>query len=152
MKSWKLVQTHKKNYSIFLSPIYKYILKLVFNVFSVQGRVSGLYETIYFQKSISYVQRMQWHLTLALLPGKSHGWRSLVGCSPWGLEELDTTERLHFHSSLSYIGEGNDNPLQHSCLENPRERRDLWAAIYGVAQSWTRLKQLSSSSSRALNI
>ena len=50
---------------------------------------------------------------------KSHGWRSLVGCSPWGYKQLDTTERLHFHFSLSCIGEGNGNPLQCSCLENP---------------------------------
>ena len=56
-----------------------------------------------------------------LLPGQSHGWRSLEGCSPWGREELDTTERLHFHFSLSCIGEGNGNPLQCSCLENPRD-------------------------------
>ena len=56
-----------------------------------------------------------------LLPGKSHGWRSLVGCSPWGHEELDMTERLHFHFSLSCIGEGNGNPLQCSRLENPRD-------------------------------
>ena len=56
-----------------------------------------------------------------LLPGKSHGWGSLIGCSPWGLEESDTTERLHFHFSLSCIGEGNGNPLQYSCLENPRK-------------------------------
>ena len=56
--------------------------------------------------------RMQWHPTPVLLPGKSHGWRSLVGCSPWGREESDTTERLHFHFSLSCIGEGNGNPLQ----------------------------------------
>ena len=55
-----------------------------------------------------------------LLPRKSHGWRSLVGYSPWGRTELDTTERLHFHFSLSCIGEGNGNPLQCSCLENPR--------------------------------
>ena len=82
-----------------------------------------------------------------LLPGKSHGWRSLVGCSPWGHKELDMTERLHFHFSLSCIGEGNGNPLQCSCLENPRGRGACWAAIYGVAQSQTRLKQLSSSSS-----
>ena len=81
-----------------------------------------------------------------LLPGKSHGWRSLVGCSPWGLEELDMTERLHFHFSLSCIGEGNGNPLQCSCLENPRDEGAWWAAIYGVAQSRTRLKRLSSSS------
>ena len=78
--------------------------------------------------------------------------RSLVGCSPWGREELNTTERLHFHFSLSCIGEGNGNPLQCSCLENPREGRAWWAAIYGVAQSWTRWKRLSSSSSNQLNI
>ena len=65
---------------------------------------------------------------------------------PWGLEELDTTERLHFHFSLSYIGEGNGNPLQCSCLENPRDGGAWWAAVYGVAQSQTWLKWLSSSS------
>ena len=80
-----------------------------------------------------------------LLPGKSHGWRSLVRCSPWGRQESDTTERLHFHSSLSCIGEGNGNPLQCSCLENPRDGGALWAAVYGVAQSRTRLKRFSSS-------
>ena len=85
--------------------------------------------------------------TPVLLPGKSHGRRRLVGCSPWGRGESDTTEQLHFHFSLSCIGEGNGNPLQCSCLENPRDSRAWWAAIYGVAQSWTRLKRLSSSSS-----
>ena len=85
--------------------------------------------------------------TPVLLPGKSHGWRSLVGCSPWGHEESDVTERLHFHFSLSCIGEGNGNPLQCSCLENPRDGRAWWAAISGVAQSRIRLKRLSSSSS-----
>ena len=85
-----------------------------------------------------------------LLPGKSHGQRSLVGCSPQGHEESDMTERLPFHFSLSCIGEGNGNPLQYSCLENPRDGGAWWAAVYGVAQSWTRLKQLSSSSSRYL--
>ena len=70
-----------------------------------------------------------------------------MGCSPWGREESDTTERLHFHFSLSCTGEGNGNPLQCSCLENPRDRGAWWAAVYGVAQSRTRLKQLSSSSS-----
>ena len=69
----------------------------------------------------------------------------LVG--PCGHKELDMTERLHFHFSLSCIGEGNGNPLQYSCLENPRDRGALWAAVYGVAQSRTRLKRLSSSSS-----
>ena len=90
-------------------------------------------------------QRRQWHPTPVLLPGKSHGWRSLVGCSPWGLKESDTTERLHFHFSLSCIGEGNGNPLQCSCLENPRDWGAWWAAIYRVAQSQTWLKWLSSS-------
>ena len=91
--------------------------------------------------------RRQWHSTPVLLPGKSHGWRSLVGCSPWCREELDTTERLHFHFSLSCIGGGNGNPLQCSCLENSRDGGAWWAAVYGVAQSRTRLKRLSSSSS-----
>ena len=72
-------------------------------------------------KLTSLLWRRQWQPTPVLLPGKSHGQRSLVGCSPWGLEELDTTERLHFHFSLSCIGEGNGNPLQYSCLENPRD-------------------------------
>ena len=92
-------------------------------------------------------RRRQWHPTPVLLPGKSHGWRSLVGCSPWGHVESVTTEQLHFHFSLSCIGEGNGNPLQCSCLENPREEGAWWAAIYGVAQSQTRLKRLCSSSS-----
>ena len=81
------------------------------------------------------------------MPGKSHGWRSLVGCSPWGYEESDTTERLHFHFSLSCIGEGNGIPFQCSCLENPRDGGAWWAAVSRVAQSRTRWKQLSSSSS-----
>ena len=70
-----------------------------------------------------------------------------MGCSPWGREELDMTERIHFHFSLSCIGEGNGNPLQCSCLENPRDGGAWWAAVYGVAQSRPRLKRLSSSSS-----
>ena len=92
--------------------------------------------------------RRQWHPTPVLLPGKSHGRRILVGCSPCAREELDTTERLHFHFSPSCIGEGNGTLLQYSCLENPRDRTAWWAAVYGVAQSQTRLKRLSSSSSR----
>ena len=78
---------------------------------------------------------------------KSHGWRNLVGCSPWGCKESDTTEQLHFHFSLSCIGEGNGTPLQCSCLENPRDGRAWWAAVYGVTQSRTRLKRLSPNSS-----
>ena len=67
-----------------------------------------------------------------------------MSCSPWGREESDMTERFHF--SLSCVGEGNGNPLQCSCQENPRDGGAWWAALYVVAQSWTRLKQLSSSS------
>ena len=78
--------------------------------------------------------------TPVLLPGKSHGRRSLVGCSPWDGGESDTTERLHFHFSLSCTGEGNGNPLQCSCLEDPRDSGAWWAAVYGVSQSRTRLK------------
>ena len=84
--------------------------------------------------------------TLAL---KIHGQRNLVGYGPWGREESDMTERLHFHFSLSCIGEGNGNPLQCSRLENPRDGEACWAAVHWVAQSRTRLKRLSSSSSRA---
>ena len=143
--------------------------------------------------------RRKWQSTPALLPGKSHGQRSLIGYSPWGRkesedrksvvresmemdcgsdsgrrrwhplqhsclenptdggawwaavhlghEESDTIELLHFHFSLSYIGEGKGNPLQCSCLENPRDGGAWWTAGYGVAQSRTRLKRLSSSSS-----
>jgi len=93
------------------------------------------------------LQRRQWHPSPVLLAGKCHGWRSLVGCCPWDRWGSDATEWLHFHFSLSCIGEGNGNPLQCSCLENPRDGGVWWAAIYGVAQSRTRLKWLSSSSS-----
>ena len=91
-----------------------------------------------------YQWRRLWHPIPVLVPGKSHGRRSLVGCSPWGLEDSDTTERLHFHFSLSCIGEGNGNPFQCSCLENPRDRGAWWAAVHAVAQSQTRLKRFSS--------
>ena len=96
--------------------------------------------------------RRQWQPTPVLLPRKSNGGRSLVGYSPWGRKESDTTERLHFHFSLSCTGEGNGNPLQCSCLENPRDGGACWAAVYGVAQSRARLKWLSSSSSSSSNI
>ena len=96
------------------------------------------------------MRRRQWHPTPVLLPGKSHGQRSLVRCNPWGHEESDTTERLHFHFSLSCTGEGNGNPLPCSCLENPRDGGAWWAAVCGVAQSRTRLKRLSSSNSSTL--
>ena len=93
---------------------------------------------IHLQCSLTFCSKwtLLWHPTLVLLPGKSHGWRSLVGSSSWGHWESDMTERLHFHFSLSFIGEGNGNPLQYSCLENPRDRGAWWAAVYGVIQSW----------------
>ena len=78
---------------------------------------------------------LQWQPLQYSCLEKSHGQRSLVGCSPWGREKSDMTERLHFHFSLSCIGEGNGNPFQCSCLENPRDGRAWWATIYGVAQS-----------------
>ena len=86
--------------------------------------------------------------TPVLLPGKSHGRRSLVGCSPWGVYKSDTNEQLHFRFSLSCTGGGNGNPLQGSYIENPRDGRAWWAAIYGVTQNQTWLKWLSSSSSK----
>ena len=100
-----------------------------------------------FSEELTSIWRRQWHPTPVLLPGKSHGRRSLVGCSPWGHKESGTAERFHFHFSLSCTGEGNGNPLQWSCLENPRDGGAWWAAIYGETQSWTRLTRLSSSSS-----
>ena len=85
------------------------------------------------------LQRRQWHPTPVLVPGKSHGRRSLVACSPWGREESDTHWRR------------NGNPLQYSCLENPRDGGAWWAAIYGIIHSQTRLKWCSSSSSVSVN-
>ena len=99
-----------------------------------------------------HLGRRQWHPTPVLLPGKSHGGRSLVSCSPWGHKESDTTERLHFHCSLSCIGEGNGKPSQCSCMENPRDCRAWWAAVHGVAQSRTWLKRLGSSSSSSWHL
>ena len=93
-------------------------------------------------------QRRQWHPTPVLLPGKSHIDRGAWWAAVHGVAKSWTQlERLHFHFSLSWIGEGNGNPLQCSCLENPRDGGAWWAAVYGVAQSRTWLKRLSSSSS-----
>ena len=75
------------------------------------------------------VQRSQWQPVPVLFPGKSHRWRSLVGCSPWGREVSDMTERLHVHFSLSCIREGNGNPLQCSYLEDPQDGGAWWAAV-----------------------
>ena len=88
-------------------------------------------------------RRRQWQPTPVLLPGKSHGQRSLVGCSPWGHKESDTTEQLHFHFLVWCTGEGNGNTLQCSCLENPRDGGAWWAAVYGVIQSQTRWRDLA---------
>ena len=85
-------------------------------------------------------QRRQWHPTPVFLPRESQGQGSLVGCSPWSHEESDTTERLHFHFSLSCIGEGNGNPLQCSCLENPRDGGAWWVPSMGlhrVGHDWS---------------
>ena len=105
------------------------------------------------------LERRQWQPTSVLLPGKSHGRRSLVQAAVHGVAKSrtrlnDFTFTFHFHAlekemethsfSLSCIGEGNGNPLQYSCLENPRDGGAWWAAVYGVAQSQTRLKWLSS--------
>ena len=97
-----------------------------------------------FERDSGAYGRRQWHPTPVFFPGKSHGWRSLVGRRPWGCEESDTTEWLHFHFLLPCIGEGNGSPLQCSCLENPRDGGAWWAAMYGVEQSRTRLKRLRS--------
>ena len=136
---------------LFLVRLYSWFLGSTFSIYAhmVDRKVSGLLikAVIPSLRAHPHDRRRRWHPTPVLLPGKSHGWRSLVGCSPWGRQESDTTERLHFHFSLSCTGEGNGNPLQYSCLENPRDGGAWWTAVYGIAQSWTRLKWLSSSSS-----
>ena len=96
--------------------------------------------------------RRQWQPTPVLLPGKSHGRRNLVGCSPWGRYELDTTERLHFHFSLSCIGEGNGNPLHCSWPGKSQGQGSLVGCrLWGHTES-DRLKQFSSSSSSSNTI
>ena len=109
-------------------------------------KLKNLIEKLLFRRALAFMA-LTWQAMAppVLLPGESHGRRSLVGCSPWGPEESYMTERLHFHFSLSCMGEGNGTPLQYSCLENPRDRGAWWAAVYGVAQNWTQLKRHSSS-------
>ena len=97
--------------------------------------------------TVSVILKIKCPPTPVLLPGKSCGRSSLEGCSPWGCWGSDMTKRLHFHFSLSCTGEGNGNPFQYSCLENPRDGGAWWAAIYGVAQS----QWLSSSNSKVLS-
>ena len=88
------------------------------------------------KKTNRTTRRRQWHPTPVLLPGKSRGRSNLEGCSPWGRWGSDITERLHLHFSLWCTGEGNGNPLQCSCLENPRDRGAWWAAcLWGRTES-----------------
>ena len=89
-------------------------------------------------------RRRQWHPTPVLFFWKIPWMEEPGRLQSMGSLELDTTERLHFHFSLSCTREGNDNGLQCSCLENPRNGEAWWAAVYGVAQSRIRLKRLSS--------
>ena len=140
----------KCHHSPFHFPFSSHILFLLFSTMEswcISFPLSSVFTRPGVERECEVSRRRQWHPTPVLLPQKSHGRRSLVGCRPWGREESDTTEWLPFHFSLSCIGEGNGNPFQYSCLENPRDGGAWWAAVYGVAQSQTRLKQLSSSSS-----
>ena len=83
--------------------------------------------------SMGLGRRRKWQPTSVLLPGESHGPRILVGCSPCGRKELDTSGQLHFDFSLLCVGEGNGSPLQCSCLENPRDGGTWWAAVLAAA-------------------
>ena len=132
----------------FLFPLFSFFSSLFFSSFLCFSfsSFSCLFLSLYFFVStllsfspsicffypIHKCWRQIWQPTPVLLPGKSHGQRGLVGYSPWGLEESDMTEWLHFHFSLSCTGEGNGNPLQCSCLENPRDGGAWWAAVHGV--------------------
>ena len=118
------------SFSFNISPSNEYSGLISFRIdwldlLAVQGTLKSLLQHHRSKTSIlrcsAFFRRRQWHPTPVLLPGKSHGQRSLVGCGPWGREESDTTERLPFRFSLSCIGEGNGDPLQCSCLENPRD-------------------------------
>ena len=96
-----------------------------------------------------YLRRRQWQPTPVLLPGKSYGWRSLVGCSPWGCWESDTASLSLF---IFMNWRRKWQPTPGSCLENPRDGGVWWAAVYGVAQSRTQLKRLSSSSRLSFSV
>ena len=96
--------------------------------------------------TLSLSWKRKWPPPPVPLPGKSYGWRGLVGYSPWGRRVgQDWANSLSLFTFMHCTRNGN--PLQCSCLENPRDGGVWWAAVYGVAQSQTRLKQLSSSSS-----
>ena len=104
--------------------------------FALKGSQS--YRDLVYLYCYRLIWRRRWHPTPVLLPGKSHGRRSPVGCSSWDREDWDMTERLPFHFSLSHIGEGNGNPLQCSCLENPRDREAWWSmGWHRVGHDWS---------------
>ena len=114
-------------------PAYSFLSSILENDMPVSSRLCS---------RMPYIWRRQWHPTSVLLPGKSNGRRSLVGYSPRGREESDTTEWVHFHFSLSCIGEGNGNPLQCSCLENPRDGEPgglLSMGSHRVGHDWSDL-------------
>ena len=126
-------------------------LGLVYKLFGIWRKEGNLTNFILDNWIISMIyicnsRRRQWHPTPVLLPGKSMDggawWAAVHGVARSWTRLNDFTFTFHF--SLSCIGEGNGNPLQCSCLENPRDGEAWWAAIYGVAQSRTRLKWLSS--------
>ena len=100
-------------------------------------------------------RRRQWHPTPVQLPGKSHGRRSLVDSSPWGLSESGTTERLHFHCSLSCIGEGNGNPPHCSCLENSKDRGPsglLSMGSHRIGHDWSDLAAAAAAAAAATSL
>ena len=110
-----------------------------FGIFITVSRVDPFEYSFsdYIVSIIIQIWRRKWPPTPVLLPGKSHGWRSLVGYSPWGRQELDTTGQLHFaHFTSCFItGEGNGSPVQCSCLENPMDGGAWRAMVHGVTES-----------------
>ena len=142
----------KPSFSKLDAPYFLFQVSLLHIVMLFDSGCTGALDSTYilFPDVMWWQWRRQWHPIPVLLPGKSHGRRSLVGCSPWNRWGSDMTERLHFHFSPLCTGEGNGNPLQCSCLENPRDGGAWWAAVYGVTQSRTWLKWLSSSSSSSM--
>ena len=123
------------SYNYFIFPILTLTVSFLFIISNKTDYQKVSAKTESFRFNINW---RWWHPTPVLLPGKSHGRRSLVGCSPWGCEESDMTEKLHFHFSLSCTGEGNGNPLQYACLENPRDGGGLVGChLWGRTESDT---------------
>ena len=115
--AWTSSQSVRSHYGSISAKNISLSFVLIFLSVLFQSIIVGILGRI-----VLYYRRSQWYPTAVLLPRKSHGRRSLVGCSPWSHEESARAERLHFHFSHSCFGEGNGNPLQCSCLENPRDR------------------------------